>query len=204
MNQSYFSQKDVDILEKKPVFQGFFRMDKYRLQHALFDGGQSEIFQREIFERGSSACVLPWDPIRDEIILVEQFRVGALTHPISPWLLEVVAGMIEVDESPKEVVIRESKEEAGLDISRLKSIGSYLASPGGTTERVWLFIGEVDATKAGGVHGLKEEHEDIRVHVLDRKEICQNPFQSRFDNAASLLAIQWLQIHHEDLKSDWG
>jgi len=204
MNQSYFSQKDVDILEKKPVFQGFFRMDKYRLQHALFDGGQSEIFQREIFERGSSACVLPWDPIRDEIILVEQFRVGALTHPISPWLLEVVAGMIEVDESPKEVVIRESKEEAGLDIKRLKSIGSYLASPGGTTERVWLFIGEVDATKAGGVHGLKEEHEDIRVHVFDRKEMCQNPFQSRFDNAASLLAIQWLQIHHEDLKSDWG
>lgn len=203
MSHQIFNKNDIEVLKKETVFNGFFRVDKYTLKHALFDGGYSTTFQREIFERGQSACVLPWDPKSDQIVLVEQFRVGALEHKVSPWLLEIVAGMVDKNETPAEVVTREAKEEANLDIKRLKKIGSYLASPGGTTERVWLFIGEIDASKAGGVHGLEDENEDIRVQVFDREQISNDPFNSRYDNAATLLALQWLNLNLDKIRLEW-
>ncbi len=215
MTIKYFSQQDVTLVEKKTVFQGFFRMEQYQIKHALFKGGQSTTFQREIFERGQAACVLLWDPAPDQLVMIEQFRLGALNHPVSPWLIELVAGMIEAGETPDNVVKREAAEEAGVNVHQLHSIGSYLSSPGGTSERVWLFIGRVDAAKAGGIHGLDNENEDIRVQVLPRKLLMaelfnhvgegqqQKPSCSRVDNAATIICLQWLALHHQQLRAQW-
>lgn len=141
---------DVEILEKTMGYEGFFRIERYRLRHRLFNGDWSRPLVREVFERGHAAAVLPYDPILDAVVLIEQFRVGALTAPDGPWLLEIVAGMIETDETAEEVVKRESVEEADCAITDLIPLHDYLVSPGGTTERIALFCGRVDATHAGG------------------------------------------------------
>ncbi len=213
--EKYFKRKDVTIMDKDPVFRGFFTIDRYRIRHALFAGGESEVFEREIFERGNSAAVLLWDPQRDKLVMIEQFRAGALSHPLSPWLIELVAGMVEKKEIPAEVVVRETREEASIEVKRLKSLGSYLSSPGGTTERVWLFIGEVDSSKASGIHGLDIENEDIRVQVKDRESLSAQLFnyvpdaqggescKSRVDNAATIICLQWLALHHPKLLQEW-
>ncbi len=112
---------------------------------------------REIFERGHAAVLLPFDPVRDEVVLVEQIRIAAYDTSESPWLLEMVAGMIEAGETVEDVARREALEEAGLEVGRTKPILSYLASPGGTSERLSIPVGEVDASTAKGIHGLAEE-----------------------------------------------
>ncbi len=198
-----FEENDCELINKSCLFKGFFKLEQYELRHRLFAGGFSETYKREIFERGNAACVLLWDPNEDKVVLIEQFRIGALEHPHSPWLIELVAGMIEDGETPQAVVKREAIEEAGIKVEQLSLIGSYLASPGGSTERVWLYIGKVDSNSAGGIHGLESEHEDIRVHVLKRKSLMGDLFRSRLDNAATIIALQWLELNSEKQKADW-
>ncbi len=159
--------------------------------------------RREIFERGHAAVLLPFDPVRDEVVLIEQIRIAAFDTSESPWLLEMVAGMIEEGETEEDVVRREAVEEAGLTVGRAKKVLSYLASPGGTSERSAVFVGEVDATQAEGVHGLVDENEDIRVHVVSREQAYQWVEEGKIDNAASVIALQWLQLHHESLRNEW-
>ena len=132
------SSDDVDIREKRTVYQGHFRIDRYRLRHRLHEGGWSAEMSREVFERGHAAAVLPYDPIRDEVVLIEQFRVGAYAAGKSPWLVEIVAGIIDPGETPEEVVRREAREEAGLEVGALERIADYLSSPGGASES-WCF-----------------------------------------------------------------
>ncbi len=159
--------------------------------------------RREIFERGHAAVLLPFDPVRDEVVLVEQIRIAAYDTSESPWLLELVAGMIEEGETVEEVARREAVEEAGLMVGRAKTFMSYLASPGGTSERLSLLVGEVDATTARGIHGLADENEDIRVHVVSREQAYRWVEEGKIDNAASVIALQWLQLHHQDLRHEW-
>ena len=104
------ANKDVEIIEKTICFQGFFRIERYRLRHHLFSGKWSQPIVRELFERGHAAAVLPYDPIRDEVILIEQFRIGAMNAPGGPWLLEIVAGIIEDNEQAEDVVKRKQKK----------------------------------------------------------------------------------------------
>jgi len=203
MKKPQFTKNDVEVINKVPVFQGFFKLDEYEIKHKLFEGGYSGVIKREIFERGESACVLLWDLRRDKVVLIEQFRVGALSHPSSPWLIEVVAGMVESGETPDSVVCREAKEEAGVTVTQLAEIGSYLATPGGSTERVWLFVGEVDSSNVGGIHGLDNENEDIRVAVYDRKSVTDKLFNSRLDNSATIICLQWLALNKENLTETW-
>jgi len=203
MKKPQFTKNDVEVINKVPVFQGFFKLDEYEIKHKLFEGGYSGVIKREIFERGESACVLLWDLRRDKVVLIEQFRVGALSHPSSPWLIEVVAGMVESGETPDSVVCREAKEEAGVTVTQLAEIGSYLATPGGSTERVWLFVGEVDSSNVEGIHGLDNENEDIRVAVYDRKSVTDKLFNSRLDNSATIICLQWLALNKENLTETW-
>jgi ADP-ribose pyrophosphatase len=197
-----FLPQKFRILEKHELGRGFFVLNRYRVQHERFDGAWSRPYDRELFERGDSACILLWDPDRDAVVLVEQFRLGAKKHPLGPWLLELVAGMVEPGEQPAEVVCREAREEAGVEVTGVLEIGSYLASPGGTDERVWLFLGLVDAELAGGVHGLPEENEEIRVRVLPRTELMQTAWQGRTDNAPLLLALSWLSLNESRLRAN--
>ena len=195
---------DVEILEKTICFEGFFRIERYHLRHRLFNGDWSHPLVRELFERGHAAAVLPYDPIRDEVILIEQFRIGALNAPGGPWLMEIVAGMIEVDESAPDVVKRESIEEANCIITDLIPLCDFLVSPGGTTERVALFCGRVDTTHAGGVHGASDEGEDIKVHVITLDAAIALLQTGRINSASAIIALQWLTLNRDYARNLWA
>ncbi|EPC4112759.1 ADP-ribose diphosphatase [Enterobacter roggenkampii] len=198
-----FAKNDVEIIARETLYSGFFSMDLYRFRHRLFNGEMSGEIRREIFERGHAAVLLPFDPVRDEVVLVEQIRIAAYDVSESPWLLEMVAGMIEEGETVEDVARREALEEAGLVVGRTKPVLSYLASPGGTSERLSIMVGEVDATTAEGIHGLADENEDIRVHVVSREQAYRWVEEGKIDNAASVIALQWLQLHYQTLRNEW-
>ncbi len=202
-SDQFFSASDVEILRQDSCYQGFFRMNRYTLRHKLFAGGWCAPITRELFERGHAAAMLPYDPRRDEVVLLEQFRIGAVDGIHSPWLLEMVAGIIEPGEVSAEVIHREAQEEAGLAVARSQFALSYLVSPGGTTERIDVFIGEVDSSLASGLHGLAEEGEDIRVHVVSREQAYGWVESGRIDNAATVIALQWLQLHLDQVQQAW-
>ena len=194
---------NVEVLEKTICFEGFFRIEKYRLRHRLFSGDWSQPLVREVFERGHAAAVLPYDPIRDEVILIEQFRVGALDAQDGSWLLEIVAGMIEAGETAQDVVKRESIEEADCIISDLIPLYDCFVSPGGTTERVALFCGRVDSTHAGGVHGAAEEGEDIKVHVVPLDTALTFLNSGKITSASAIIALQWLALNRASVHTRW-
>ncbi|MBW7473034.1 NUDIX domain-containing protein [Marinobacter sp. M216] len=197
-----FTASDVKVEKRETVFQGFFRMDKLWLTHPRFDGREMPVFTRELFVRGDATCVLPYDPVRDEVVLLEQFRLGVLGRDQSPWLLELVAGMNEDGESPEDVAQREGQEEAGLTFSRLHRICDYLVSPGGTTEMVHLFCGLISTEGAGGLFGVEHEHEDIRAHVFSAEEAIGMIRDGRINNAAAIIALQWLELNHSSLRKE--
>ncbi|WP_368911122.1 ADP-ribose diphosphatase [Proteus vulgaris] len=199
-----YGRDDVKLLGQRDLYKGFFRMTEYRFKYRLFEGGWSEEVKREVFERGNAGVLLAYDPNRDEVVLIEQIRIPAYETSETPWLLEVIAGMVEQGERPDEVVRREAQEEAGVKVGRCEPIVSYLSSPGGTSERMHVYVGEVDATTAKGIHGLESENEDIRVHVVSREQAYQWVEDGIIDNAASVIALQWLQLHHISLRKRWS
>lgn len=199
-----YQKEDVDMLSRDTVYQGFFRLQRYRFRHRLFNGSMSGEISREILQRGEAVVVLPYDPRRDQVVLIEQIRIAAYDSGDSPWLLEMVAGMIEPGESPEQVARREAMEEAGLQINRIQPIFNYLTSPGGCTERMIVLAAEVDSHLAQGIHGLEQENEDIMVHVISREQAYQWVTTGRIDNAASIIAIQWLQLNYQQLRNSWS
>ncbi|AQP35379.1 MULTISPECIES: ADP-ribose diphosphatase [Vibrio] len=197
-----FTPQDVDVISKETLFQGFFRMVKYRFKHKLFEGGWSEVIEREMFERGHAAAMLPYDPARDEVVIIEQIRVGALEHA-HPWQLEIVAGVIDPNETSEQVIRREAMEEAGIEVNRIEKISSYYPSSGGCSELLDVFVGEIDATQAKGVHGLDYEGEDIKVHVMSREEAYRLVKNGQIENGASIIALQWLELNYQQLQLQW-
>jgi ADP-ribose pyrophosphatase len=196
--------EDVKILERETCFQGFYRLDRLHLSHRLFAGGMGRPISRELFVRHDAVCVLPYDPQLDRVVLIEQFRVGAMDKSPSPWLIEVVAGLIDKDEQPDEVARREAVEEAGLTLGELWPITQYYPSPGGSDERVHLYVGRCDSLGAGGIHGLEEEGEDIRVLVWSLEEALAAVRDGRINNAASIIALQWLALNRDEVRGRWA
>ncbi|OON41930.1 ADP-ribose diphosphatase [Izhakiella australiensis] len=199
-----FGKNDVEIIARETLYQGFFSLVRYRFRHRRFDGEMSAEVSREIFERGHAAVLLPYDPVSDQVVLIEQIRIASFDSSPSPWLLELVAGIIEEGESVEDVVRREAQEEAGVTPGRVKPVLSYLASPGGTSERLAIMVGEVDASVAQGNHGLEEENEDILVHVVSREQAYRWVEEGSIDNAATVIALQWLQLNHKKLRQEWN
>ena len=167
---------------------------------------------REIFERGHAAACLLYDPDLDKLVLIEQFRAGALAalaspwfdgDETSPWLIEIVAGIIEDGEEPEAVVRREALEEAGCVIGEIEPLFHYLVSPGGSSESMFVFCGRVDASNAGGIHGLRHEGEDIRVLVADAQEVFAMLDEGRIINGMTLIPLQWFRAHHQELRRRW-
>ncbi|MCU8039224.1 ADP-ribose diphosphatase [Shewanella oncorhynchi] len=199
MKPPVFSQTDIEILGKKSLYQGFFSMDEYTFKHKLFAGGWSKPVTREVFERGHAVVVLPYDAKQDKVVLIEQVRFPALATAKSPWLLELVAGMIAPAEMPLDVAHRELMEETGLMAKQIHSVNSYLASPGGSTERFYFYWADVDSNNARGLHGLAEEHEDIRLHVMSREQAYERVVAGEIDNASTVIGLQWLQLNYQQL-----
>jgi len=202
---------DVEVLDLQSPYQGFFGIDRYRLKHRRFAGGWCGPLVREVFERGHAvACVL-YDPGPDVLVLVEQFRIGALAaarspfvaDDASPWLLEIMAGIIEEGETPEAVARREAVEETGCTISDLVPIIRYLVSPGAASETVSLFCGRVDSSEAHAVGGVDGEDEDIRVLKVPADEAFRWLDEGRFVNAMTLLGLYWFRQKHQELRSAW-
>jgi ADP-ribose pyrophosphatase len=157
-------------------------------------------------------AVVLYDPDRDVLVLVEQFRMGAFTARQSPWLaedegpwiVEPVAGIIDPGETPEEVVHREALEEAGCSISDLVFACKYLASPGGSSETVHVYCGRVDSRGAGGIHGLDHEHEDIRVIAVPADEALGWLGAGRLLSSIAIIGLQWFQLHRETLRKRWA
>jgi len=205
------NEKDVKILDKARPFDGYFQVDRYTVQHKLFDGGWSEPFTREVFERGHAVVVLLYDPETDDLVFVEQFRIGAYSahqtqwweDGTSPWLLECVAGIIDDGETPEDVARREAKEEAGCAVGELVPIQRILASPGGSSETVFAYCGRIDSSQAGGIHGLDEEHEDIRVHRVPTGQAFEWLESGRFVHSITVIALWWFHDKHRHLRALW-
>ncbi len=196
---------DVEIIAKETAYQGYFRIDRYRLRHRHFDGGMGGAHLREVFERGHAAALLPYDPVLDQVVLIEQFRIGAYAAGRQPWLTEIVAGIIEDGEAAEQVVRRELMEEAGLElIGAPEPVAEFLVSPGCSTETVTVFSGRVDATGAGGIHGLEHEHEDIRVLAMSFAEAMARLDAGRIGNSPGVVALQWLALNRDALREKWA
>lgn len=198
------TREDVEILEKATVWKGRFQVDRYKLRHKLHGGGWSEPFVREVFERGHAAAVLPYDPVLDRVVLIEQFRPGAYAAGRHPWLVEIVAGIIDSGEAPEDVVRREAWEEAGVRLGAVEPIAFCLMTPGACSESLAIFAGHADAGAAGGVHGLVHEHEDIRVFTISSDEAAALLAARKIENAVAIIALQWLLLNRMQLRDRWG
>ncbi len=201
--RGHYKKEDIERVDCETGYQGFFRLERYRLRHRLFAGGMSPLITRELFERGDAAAILLYDPLLDQIVLVEQFRIGALNATGGAWLYEIVAGIIEPGEEAEGVVRRESVEEAGCEVGRIEKICDYLVSPGGTSESISLYCGEVDSRGVGGIHGLAHEGEDIRVFSVSYAGAMEMLMAGDLNSASPLMALMWLQHNRQRIRKEW-
>ena len=196
------SLDDVEIDSVELSYDGFFKIHTYRFRHRLFAGGMSEPLSRELFGRGDAVIVLPYDPKRDEVVLIEQFRIGAFgsqsrkAEGRSPWMIECIAGMIDKGLSAEQTAHAEAREEAGLTLTNLELVMKVMPTPGGVSERFFIYVAEVDSTQAQGIHGLDVEGEDIRVKTVSRAQAYQWVENGVIDNAPTVIALQWLELHY--------
>jgi ADP-ribose pyrophosphatase len=203
---------DFEIVDLQTAFQGYFRVDSYRLRHRLFGGGWSGSISREVFERGHAIAAILYDPVCDSLVFVEQFRTGALAAQrdgqfdpdFSPWLVEICAGIIEPGESAEEVARREITEETGCEVLDIFPVMKYLASPGCLSETQQLFCARVIAPPDGGIHGLEHEDEDIRVKVASVDEALSWIDSPNGQNVMTLVALQWFKLHRDEIYARWG
>lgn len=195
--------EQVETLARETLYNGYFGATRYTLRHQTFDGGWSEPMPREVFERGHAVAVLPYDPDTDEVVLIEQFRAGAMVAGWNPWLIEVPAGMIEPGEAPEAVARRETEEEVGLTVTRLDFIAHVLCTPGASSETLAVYCGEVSTAAVPAHGGLAAEHEDIRVFALPAAEALALLEQGAFDNASTVLVMQWFALHRTRLRQRW-
>ena len=195
LSNKKFTLKDVKLLKQEEVFSGFFKMVRFTISHRLFAGGWSQPIKRELLERGSCVGILLYDPVHRLVGLVEQFRIGALDQADGPWLFEVVAGMVEAGESLEDVACREVEEEAGIKTNQLVPICDYWVSPGGTSERMYLYCALADLTGSGGNFGLAHEEEDILLHILPEDEAFVWLDQGQCNNAATIICLMWLRAN---------
>ena len=193
-------QHDVEIENRATAFDGFSKVDVYHLRFRRYDGTWSRRIEREQWSRGNAVAVLPYDPLQDRIILVEQFRLAAMIAGRNPWQLEVVAGGRGPSETWEEVARREVLEEAGCTMRVLLPICDFMSSPGTGPDAVHLFYGELDSS-GGEFHGVAEEEEDIRVLSVDFDESQDLLAKGWIENATTIIALQWLAANRARLRA---
>ncbi|NOX27826.1 MAG: NUDIX domain-containing protein [Gammaproteobacteria bacterium] len=197
------NKDDIRLIDYRNAYSGYFRIDAYRLSYRRFDGEWSEPQDFELFERGHGVAVLPYDPHTDQLVLIEQFRMGALASG-SPWLLEIIAGVVEKDESHEEVAHREAREEANCQLITLEPIAKVYVSPGGSSETTQIYCAKVDsAGLSNGIAGLDEEGENIRVYKVSCNEAMAALASGKVCSAPAVIALQWLQLNKQNLQDRW-
>jgi ADP-ribose pyrophosphatase len=197
------TKETAELVRHEVAFQGYFKVVRYFFRHTLHKGGMSDVISREVFERGQAGGVLMYDPLHDEVVLIRQFRAGAYVAGRHPWTWEIVAGIIEEKETAEIMIRRETVEEAGLEVGELIPIQNVMLTPGACSEACQIFLGRIDSSKAGGVFGLAEEHEDILVKVLPFAEAYALVERNEIDNAVGVIALQWLALHRDEVRKRW-
>ena len=199
------SAKDIKIKNKTLLHDGFCKIDLYELEQKCFDGSWSSTYTRECLIKPRAVGALAYDPVLDKIVLIEQFRIGALEKNVTPWLIEIVAGIVDQKhpESDEDLIRREMQEEAGLEVEALISVYDYFTTPGCSTEKVKLFCAKVDSSKAPQFCGLKHEHEDIKVHVISTQDAFAAVRSGEINNGFAIIALQWLELNLESVKRQW-
>lgn len=193
---------DVQIDSVETVYKGFFQVDLYTLQVPRFDGSQA-LVKRELLERGCSVCVLPYDPSLNRVLLIRQFLIGSFAAGRAARPLQIIAGMVDEGENDEGAARREAIEEADCTLKRIVLAHAFLPSPGGTSERVVVFCGEADLSCAGGIHGAKEEDEDIRVEVVDADTAIALLDSGSIESGPAVVALSWFARHRERLRKEW-
>lgn len=191
-----YTAKDVNVIKREPIYTGFVQLERVSLSYRLFQQTHhSQIIQRECIQRKKAAGVLIYNDPKEQFLLIEQFRVGAIDDPISPWHLEIIAGLLDNDESPEACLYRESLEEAGCSLFDLKHLFTFYPSAGASNELFYLYTAQADLPTHGSVFGLVEEGENIQAHIFNYHELPQLFAQQRLRNAPVIMALQWLQQH---------
>ena len=195
---------DIQIIDTEKLYDGFFCMKRYKLRHRLFDGKWGPVLSREVFEREPVAAIIPYDPKRDTVVLIEQFRPGPMAaKDPSPWTVEIVAGIIEKNESPRELAYRETLEETGGILLDIVPIYNFYTAPGGSSEFCHLLCGHVDSDGISGIHGNTDEGENIKVFVESREDAFSRIETGSIANGFSIIALQWLMLNWENLQRQW-
>jgi ADP-ribose pyrophosphatase len=181
----------VEVISRRRVFDDFFKIDEAKLRFERYDGTMSEPVRRLNFERGDSAAALLFDARSRTVYLIEQFMYPTLAKA-GGWLETVVAGMIDEGETPAEAIRREILEEAGFAVERIEPIADFFVSPGGSSERIFLFCALVsDAARIVDGGGVATEHEDIKL-----VPVALDDFLARFASfadAKTIVAGYWLK-----------
>ena len=183
------------IIDKKNLYDGFFKMNEVTLKYRKYDGNWSNNIKRELFGGAQVAAVLPYDPISKEIILIQQFRPGTISKDIDQYLDEIVAGIIDEGESPEIAAKRECLEETGCEVKKLIPIQGYFPAPGSSESFYHLFLGEVKSFKGSKIQGLENENEDIFVKCFKINEVRKKMEDGKILNGLTLIALQWFFLH---------
>ncbi|MDD3288991.1 MAG: NUDIX domain-containing protein [Alphaproteobacteria bacterium] len=198
------TEKKYEIVSRETLFQGYYRVERFRIKSERFAGGWTRPYSREVLDRGQRCSgVLPFDPQQDKVVLIEQFRPGVMSRDEYPWIIELVAGVSEAGESLEETAIREAREEAGCEITSMLPIMDYYSNPGCTNEHASLFVGRTIAPENGSIYGVESEDEDTRVMVLSTVEALNLLYSKRIRDAATIIALQWFALRHTELRSRW-
>ncbi len=197
----------LEVLSHELSYKNFVRVETYSLRTRGYNGEVTQPYMREIMSVGptaSASVLLPYDPVRDVVVLIEQLRLPSyIAKRTNGWTLEPVAGLIEVGDDPETTARRECLEECNREAKRVVKIGHYMPSPGAFTEVIHLFVGEIEAGEGGDIAGLEAEHEYIRTHVLSFDEAMQLVDSNQIDNGNCLIALNWLARHRERLRKEW-
>jgi ADP-ribose pyrophosphatase len=193
----------VEILSTEQLYKDHFSVDKFCMRIRQFDGEWTGEFTRELYRVGRAVVVILFDPHKDALVMIEQFRIAPHVQGREAWMLEHVAGMIDDGETPDAVAHRETQEEAGCTIQNLERVCEYFISPATSDELITLFVGQVDSTKASGIHGLASEHENIRVHVKPVDEVLALADAGRLTNVNTLVGTLWFARNYLMLKEKW-
>ena len=199
----------VTIESDETVWNGRFALQRIKFRQRRFDGAMSGLRTWELWRRGTAAALLPYDPVADAVVLIEQFRLPALAAGVEPVMVEVPAGLCDPGEDPATTLVREAEEEIGLVPRRLLPIGDFLLSPGGCDERVFLHVGEIsvppaDADGIVGTSGLAAEQEDIRIRVWPAERAIAQALEGKFANVVTSVALLWLAARRDHLRHIWS
>ena len=196
LEHASYNKKDVEITQREYLYQGFIQVEKISLRHQLFNQADyTATIQRELIRRKEAAGVLIYNDQQQRFALIEQFRVGAIDDHVSPWQLEIIAGVLDGDESPESCIRRESIEESGCEIQDLEHLFSFYPSAGACDEIFHLYVAQAELPEQGGVFGMPDEGENIQLHIVQYQDLNQLLSSSRLRNAPVIMALQWLKQH---------